>query len=52
MRSRFCRNEEAAPTAFGHFVHVYVERSSNGPVPIPVPVRSVLEIIRSETPTT
>jgi acyl-CoA thioesterase FadM len=33
-------------------VHVYVERSSNRSVQIPAAVRSVLETIRSETPTT
>ena len=41
------RNDEQAPAAVGHFVHVYVERSSNRSVPIPAPVRSVLETIRS-----
>jgi acyl-CoA thioester hydrolase len=39
------RNEEAAPAAVGHFVHVYVERSSNRSVPIPAPVREVLATI-------
>lgn len=42
------RNDEQAPAAVGHFVHVYVERSSNRSVP----VRGVLDTIRSETPTT
>lgn len=46
------RNDDALPCAAGHFVHVYVERSSNRPVPIPAPVRSALETIRSQTPTT
>ena len=41
------RNDDALPCAAGHFVHVYVERSSNRPVPVPAPVRSVLETIRS-----
>lgn len=45
------RNDEQAPAAVGHFVHVYVERSSNRSVPIPGPVRAVLDTIRSETPT-
>ena len=40
------RNEDTAPAAAGHFVHVYVERSSNRSVPIPAPVRDVLETIR------
>lgn len=46
------RNDEPTPAAVGHFVHVYVDRSSNRPVPVPAPVRSVLESIRSETRTT
>lgn len=36
------RNDEQAPAAAGHFVHVYVDRGSNLPVPIPAAVRSVL----------
>lgn len=39
------RNEEQAPAAAGHFVHVYVDRASNQPVPIPAAVRSVLATI-------
>jgi acyl-CoA thioester hydrolase len=39
------RNDEAQPAAAGHFVHVYVERASNRAVPIPQPVRQVLEAI-------
>ncbi|MES2127825.1 MAG: thioesterase family protein [Pseudomonadota bacterium] len=39
------RNEDPLPCAAGHFVHVYVERSSNRAVPIPENVRSVLETI-------
>lgn len=39
------RNDDALPCAAGHFVHVYVERSSNRSVPIPGPVRRVLETI-------
>lgn len=46
------RNDEQMPAATGHFVHVYVERSSNRSVPIPAPVRNVLETIRSTTATT
>lgn len=45
------RNDEAEPSAFGHFVHVYVERSSNRPVPIPTAVRGLLETICSAAPT-
>jgi len=36
------RNDEALPAAFGHFVHVYVDRASNTPVPIPDTTRAVL----------
>jgi acyl-CoA thioester hydrolase len=43
------RNDDPLPCAAGHFVHVYVERSSNRSVPIPLAVREVLELIRSET---
>jgi len=36
------RNDDAAPCAAGHFVHVYVERATNLSVPIPNAVRAVL----------
>lgn len=36
------RNDEALPSAAGHFVHVYVDRRSNQSVPIPQAVREVL----------
>jgi acyl-CoA thioester hydrolase len=39
------RNDEQAPAAVGHFVHVYVERSTNRSVPIPANVREVLATI-------
>ncbi|MES2295869.1 MAG: thioesterase family protein [Pseudomonadota bacterium] len=39
------RNDDPLPCAAGHFVHVYVERSSNRSVPIPTKVRLVLETI-------
>jgi acyl-CoA thioester hydrolase len=44
------RNDEALPCAAGHFVHVYVERSSNRSVPIPASVRDVLDTIRGAAP--
>ncbi len=44
------RNDATLPCAAGHFVHVYVERSSNRSVPIPVNVRKVLESICAPTP--
>ncbi len=38
---------EGAPEAAanGHFVHVFVDRASNAPVPIPEPIRRALERI-------
>lgn len=36
------RNDEASPAAAGHFVHVYVDRISNRPVPVPSAVRQML----------
>jgi acyl-CoA thioester hydrolase len=36
------RNDDALPSAAGHFVHVYVDRRSNKSVPIPEQVRAVL----------
>jgi acyl-CoA thioester hydrolase len=40
---------EAQPlTALGHWVHVYVDRASRKPVPIPDPIRSLLSTARVE----
>jgi acyl-CoA thioester hydrolase len=39
------RNDEAMPAAAGHFVHVYVNRSTSRSVPVPEPTRKVLETI-------
>ena len=39
------RNDDPLPCALGHFVHVYVERSSNRSVPIPADVRHVLDTL-------
>lgn len=39
------RNDDPLPCAAGHFVHVYVERTSNRSVAIPEPVRAVLATI-------
>jgi acyl-CoA thioester hydrolase len=36
------RNDDPKPCAAGHFVHVYVERASNRPTPVPDTVRAVL----------
>jgi acyl-CoA thioester hydrolase len=39
------KNDEARPAAAGHFVHVYVDRDSNTPVPVPENVRALLATI-------
>jgi acyl-CoA thioester hydrolase len=39
------RNDAALPAAFGHFVHVYVDRATNKPVPIPDATRRVLQVL-------
>jgi acyl-CoA thioester hydrolase len=37
------RDGEATAAAQGHFVHVYVDRASNKPVPLPEPLKKALE---------
>ena len=37
---------DEAPAAFGHFVHVYVDRPTQRPVPIPPAHRDALEKLR------
>jgi acyl-CoA thioester hydrolase len=39
-------SEEAA--AYGHFVHVFVDRKSNQPISIPPKLRKVMEDIKRE----
>jgi len=41
----FKENEHEA-CAEGHFIHVYVERATNKPVPVPDNMRSVLESVK------
>lgn len=36
------RNDDPAPAASGHFVHVYVDRATRRPVPLPDPLRAAL----------
>jgi len=36
------RNDEEVAVAEGHFVHVYVDRASNRPVPLPAAVRAAV----------
>jgi acyl-CoA thioester hydrolase len=40
--------EGQAVAAVGHWVHVYVDRASRRPVPIPDAIRAVLEAARAE----
>lgn len=39
------RNEEDVACADGHFVHVFVDRAVQRPVPVPAPIRTALERI-------
>ena len=39
------RNDEDAASAHAHFVHVYVDRATMRPVPIPDPIRAELQKI-------
>ena len=41
------RNDEATACADGHFVHVFVDRASQRPVPIPEPIRTRWSACRS-----
>jgi acyl-CoA thioester hydrolase len=36
------RNDEDAAAAHGHFVHVYVDRATRRPTPLPEPLRAAL----------
>lgn len=40
------RNDEDLAVAEGHFVHVYVDRATHRPVPLPAPVRAAVEPLR------
>jgi acyl-CoA thioester hydrolase len=37
------RQDDSSPAALGHFTHVYVDRATRRPVPIPAATRFVLE---------
>jgi acyl-CoA thioester hydrolase len=39
------RNDEMQAAAQGHFVHVYVDRASNRPTPLPAALRTALELL-------
>lgn len=40
------RNDETDPCAVGRFVHVYVDRTSRRPVPVPGAIRTVVERLK------
>ena len=40
------RNEEPRAAAQGHFVHVYVDRATTRPAPLPQRLRAALEALR------
>jgi len=39
------RAGEDSPAAAGHFVHVYVDRATRRPVPVPAPMREALALL-------
>ena len=43
------RRGAEAPTAAGHFVHVYVDRATRRPVPLPESLRAALQRIAGES---
>jgi acyl-CoA thioester hydrolase len=43
------RNDDAQAAADGHFVHVFVDRASERPAPIPEPIRAALARLLDET---
>jgi acyl-CoA thioester hydrolase len=45
------RQGEVEPAATGHFVHVFVERATRRPTPVPEPLRAALQrLVRGEQP--
>lgn len=42
------KNDAPEASASGHFVHVFVDRATNKPVPIPAEIRAALEAIAVE----
>ena len=40
------RNEEELASASGHFVHVYVDRATNRPVPMPQTLIRAADLLR------
>ena len=48
FRAEDAENEDAVACAQGHFVHVYVDRATRRPVPLPADLRAVLESLQSD----
>ncbi len=44
------REEDDRASAAGHFVHVYVDRTSRRPVPLPEPLKTVLRALTAAPP--
>ncbi|WP_420993815.1 acyl-CoA thioesterase [Cupriavidus sp. 30B13] len=44
------RNDEEIAAAQGHFVHVYVDRATRRPVPLPAALRNALQALVHEAP--
>ena len=44
------RNDDDTAAATGHFVHVYVDRATNRPVPVPAAVRAAVAPLHRPTP--
>ena len=42
------RHDDPEPAATGHFVHVWVDRATQRPVPIPAAIRTALEALVAE----
>lgn len=42
------RDDDQIVSAAGHFIHVYVDRATNRPVPLPEPLRAVLSTLVRE----
>lgn len=42
------RNDEPVASAQGHFIHVYVDRQTRRPIPLPNSLRTLLQTIHSE----
>ena len=40
------RNDDALASASGHFVHVYVDRATNRPVPMPLALTRAADLLR------